>query len=431
MALGLELDMDGGQFAQLKVVGIGGAGNNAVNRMIQYGLAGVEFIALNTDKQALYLSRANQKIQIGEKLTKGLGAGADPEIGRKAAEESVEQIAAALEGADLVFITAGMGGGTGTGAAPVVAECAKSMGILTIGVVTKPFGFEGKVRMRNALIGIKNLKESVDTLITIPNDRLIDTVGSSRLTEAFSVADDVLRQGVQGISDLIAIPALINLDFADVRTIMKEKGMAHMGIGTASGDKRAEEAARQAVDSPLLETTIRGARGVIVNITGSNDMSLIETSRAAELVRETADPEANIIVGAGIDDEMGDSIRITVIATGLRAWTMITLRTKATAPKEAPPLISLPRALNRRRRDSQRQARPCRTPIYPPQGVSTTSAGVRRSNRPHITSRMNPAAITSHPRQRMMRRNRTSAGRTFPGMAEIQMTGPIWICPVF
>lgn len=303
MALGLELDMDGGQFAQLKVVGIGGAGNNAVNRMIQYGLAGVEFIALNTDKQALYLSRANQKIQIGEKLTKGLGAGADPEIGRKAAEESVEQIAAALEGADLVFITAGMGGGTGTGAAPVVAECAKSMGILTIGVVTKPFGFEGKVRMRNALIGIKNLKESVDTLITIPNDRLIDTVGSSRLTEAFSVADDVLRQGVQGISDLIAIPALINLDFADVRTIMKEKGMAHMGIGTASGDKRAEEAARQAVDSPLLETTIRGARGVIVNITGSNDMSLIETSRAAELVRETADPEANIIVGAGIDDE--------------------------------------------------------------------------------------------------------------------------------
>ena len=203
MALGLELDMDGGQFAQLKVVGIGGAGNNAVNRMIQYGLAGVEFIALNTDKQALYLSRANQKIQIGEKLTKGLGAGADPEIGRKAAEESVEQIAAALEGADLVFITAGMGGGTGTGAAPVVAECAKSMGILTIGVVTKPFGFEGKVRMRNALIGIKNLKESVDTLITIPNDRLIDTVGSSRLTEAFSVADDVLRQGVQGISDLI------------------------------------------------------------------------------------------------------------------------------------------------------------------------------------------------------------------------------------
>ena len=316
MALGLELDMDGGQFAQLKVVGIGGAGNNAVNRMIQYGLAGVEFIALNTDKQALYLSRANQKIQIGEKLTKGLGAGADPEIGRKAAEESVEQIAAALEGADLVFITAGMGGGTGTGAAPVVAECAKSMGILTIGVVTKPFGFEGKVRMRNALIGIKNLKESVDTLITIPNDRLIDTVGSSRLTEAFSVADDVLRQGVQGISDLIAIPALINLDFADVRTIMKEKGMAHMGIGTASGDKRAEEAARQAVDSPLLETTIRVARGVIVNITGSNDMSLIETSRAAELVRETADPEANIIVGAGIDDEMGDSIRITVIATG-------------------------------------------------------------------------------------------------------------------
>ena len=239
MPIGLELDFERGQLAQLKVVGVGGAGNNAVNRMIQYGIRGVEFISVNTDKQALYLSRANQKIQIGEKLTKGLGAGADPEIGRKAAEESRDSITEALRGADLVFITAGMGGGTGTGAAPVVAECAKEMGILTIGVVTKPFAFEGKVRMNNAVNGILNLKNNVDTLITIPNDRLLDTVGNVSLAEAFRIADDVLRQGIQGISDLIAVPAMINLDFADVRTIMRERGMAHMGIGTATGDKRA------------------------------------------------------------------------------------------------------------------------------------------------------------------------------------------------
>ncbi|NCB31999.1 MAG: cell division protein FtsZ, partial [Clostridia bacterium] len=220
MPIGLELDFESGQLAQLKVVGVGGAGNNAVNRMIQYGIRGVEFISVNTDKQALYLSRANQKIQIGEKLTKGLGAGADPEIGRKAAEESRDAITEALRGADLVFITAGMGGGTGTGAAPVVAECAKELGILTIGVVTKPFAFEGKVRMNNAVNGILNLKSNVDTLITIPNDRLLDTVGNVSLSEAFRIADDVLRQGIQGISDLIAVPAMINLDFADVRTIM-------------------------------------------------------------------------------------------------------------------------------------------------------------------------------------------------------------------
>lgn len=226
MPIGLELDFERGQLAQLKVVGVGGAGNNAVNRMIQYGIRGVDLISVNTDKQALYLSRANQKIQIGEKLTKGLGAGADPEIGRKAAEESRDSITEALRGADLVFITAGMGGGTGTGAAPVVAECAKEMGILTIGVVTKPFAFEGKVRMNNAVNGILNLKNNVDTLITIPNDRLLDTVGNVSLAEAFRIADDVLRQGIQGISDLIAVPAMINLDFADVRTIMRERGMA-------------------------------------------------------------------------------------------------------------------------------------------------------------------------------------------------------------
>ena len=299
---------------KIKVIGVGGAGNNAVNRMIQYGLRGVEYIAVNTDKQALYLSKANQKIQIGEKLTKGLGAGADPEVGRKAAEESIEAITDAIKGADLVFVTAGMGGGTGTGAAPIIAECAKKLGILTVGVVTKPFGFEGKVRMRNAMIGIKNIKDSVDTLITIPNDRLLDTVGNATLTEAFGVADDVLRQGVQGISDLIAVPALVNLDFADIRTIMKEKGMAHMGIGMASGENRASEAARQAVESPLLETTINGAKGLLINITSGSDMGINEVHKAASIIAEAAD--ANVIWGAGIDDDMGESLRITVIATG-------------------------------------------------------------------------------------------------------------------
>ena len=319
MPIGLELDMERGNLAQLKVVGVGGAGNNAVNRMIQYGIRGVEFISVNTDKQALYLSHANQKIQIGEKVTKGLGAGADPEVGRKAAEESKEAISEALKGADLVFITAGMGGGTGTGAAPGVAEGAQELGILTVGVVTKPFSFEGRVRMNNAVNGITNLKANVDTLISIPNDRLLDSVGKVSLTEAFRIADDVLRQGVQGISDLIAVPAMVNLDFADVRTIMRERGMAHMGIGMATGDKRAAEAARQAVVSPLLETTINGAKGVLLNITGGADLGIQELSEAASIIQEYADPEANIIMGAGIDEDMGDGVRITVIATGFDA----------------------------------------------------------------------------------------------------------------
>ncbi len=339
MPMGLELDFEGGEFAQLKVVGVGGAGNNAVNRMIQYGLRGVEFISINTDKQALYLSRANQKIQVGEKLTKGLGAGADPEIGRKATEESRDAVMDALKGADLVFITAGMGGGTGTGAAPVVAECAREMGILTIGVVTKPFSFEGKVRMQNANSGIQNLKASVDTLITIPNDRLLDTVGNASLSEAFRVADDVLRQGIQGISDLIAVPGLINLDFADVRAIMKEKGMAHMGIGMASGDKRAVEAARQAVESPLLETTISGAKGILMNITGGNNVGLLEVNEAAQLIIETADPDANIIWGAGIDDEMGDAVRITVIATGFESADEKEQRINAVKQSQSPTTV--------------------------------------------------------------------------------------------
>jgi cell division protein FtsZ len=310
------LDFESSQPAQLKVVGVGGAGNNAVDRMIQYGLRGVEFISVNTDKQFLNLSRANQKIQIGEKVTRGLGAGADPEMGRKAAEESRDSISEALRGADLVFITAGMGGGTGTRAAPIVAECAKELGILTIGVVTKPFSFEGKVRMNNAVNGITNLKENVDTLIIVPNDRLLDTGRNVTLTEAFLIADDVLRQGVQGISDLIAVPGLINLDFADIRTIMRERGMAHMGIGIAAGDERAINAAKQAVESALLETSINGARGVIINICGGPGLGMLEVNDAAAYIQNYADPSANIIFGASIDEELGDAVRITVIATG-------------------------------------------------------------------------------------------------------------------
>jgi cell division protein FtsZ len=313
----LEFDIDMDQFADIKVVGVGGGGNNAINRMVQYGLKGVEFICINTDKQALHISQSNIKIQIGEKLTKGLGAGANPEIGQKAAEESREDIQLALEGADMVFITAGMGGGTGTGAAPIVAEIAKELGILTVGVVTKPFLFEGRQRMTNAERGIVELKERVDTLVTIPNDRLLQVIEKrTSMVEAFRIADDVLRQGVQGISDLIAVPGLVNLDFADVRTIMREKGLAHMGIGKGSGDSRAIDAAKQAIQSPLLETTIDGARGVLLNITGGANLGLFEVNEAAELVAQAAHPDANIIFGAVIDESLEDELRITVIATG-------------------------------------------------------------------------------------------------------------------
>jgi len=313
----LEFDIDMEQFAQIKVVGVGGGGNNGVNRMIAAGLRGVEFIAINTDKQALFLSKANTKIQIGEKLTKGLGAGANPEIGEKAANESRDEISQAIKGADMVFVTTGMGGGTGTGAAPVVAQIAKEMGILTVGVVTKPFMFEGRKRMQNAERGIENLKASVDTLITIPNDRLLQVVEKkTSIVDAFKIADDVLRQGVQGISDLIAVPGLVNLDFADVKTIMMNTGLAHMGIGRASGENRAEEAAKQAIHSPLLETSIEGARGVLLNITGGADLGLFEVNMAAELVQKSADPDANIIFGAVIDENLKDEIILTVIATG-------------------------------------------------------------------------------------------------------------------
>lgn len=302
--------------ARIIVIGVGGAGNNAVNRMIDENIAGVEFIGVNTDKQALQFCKAPTAMQIGEKLTKGLGAGARPDVGEKAAEESSEEISQALKGADMVFVTCGMGGGTGTGAAPVVAKIAKDMGILTVGVVTKPFRFEAKTRMSNAMNGIENLKNSVDTLIVIPNDRLLEIVDRrTTMPDALKKADEVLQQAVQGITDLINVPGLINLDFADVQTVMIDKGIAHIGIGKAKGDDKAIEAVKQAVSSPLLETTIEGASHVIINISG--DISLIEANEAASYVQELAGDEANIIFGAMYDENAQDEATITVIATGL------------------------------------------------------------------------------------------------------------------
>ncbi|GMA99690.1 cell division protein FtsZ [Pelosinus sp. IPA-1] len=313
----LELDMDLDRFAAIKVIGVGGGGNNAVNRMIAAGLHGVEFITVNTDAQALMHSQAAYRIQIGEKLTKGLGAGANPDIGEKAAQESREDIIKALRGADMVFVTAGMGGGTGTGAAPVVAECAKEVGALTVGVVTKPFSFEGRRRQAQAEVGTAKLKEKVDTLITIPNDRLLQVADKrTSMIDAFRIADDVLRQGVQGISDLIAVPGLINLDFADVKTIMTDTGSALMGIGYGSGDNRAVAAAEAAIKSPLLETSIEGAKGVLLNITGGPSLGLLEVNEAAAIISDAVDPEANIIFGAVIDENFQDEVRVTVIATG-------------------------------------------------------------------------------------------------------------------
>ena len=304
--------------AKIIVIGVGGAGNNAVNRMIDENIQGVEFIGVNTDKQALTLCKAPTLIQIGEKLTKGLGAGAQPEIGQKAAEESAEELAAAIEGADMVFVTCGMGGGTGTGGAPIVAKLAKDKGILTVGVVTKPFKFGAKTRMTNAVNGIENLKESVDTLIVIPNDKLLEIVDRrTTMPDALKKADEVLQQAVQGITDLINVPALINLDFADVQTVMKDKGLAHIGIGAATGDDKAIEAVKMAVASPLLETTINGASHVIINISG--DISLMDANDAATYVQELAGDDANIIFGAKFDDSVPDAATITVIATGLES----------------------------------------------------------------------------------------------------------------
>ena len=302
--------------AKIIVVGVGGAGNNAVNRMIDEEIDGVEFIGINTDKQALQLCRATRLLQIGEKLTKGLGAGAKPEIGEKAAEESAEEVAQALKGADMVFVTCGMGGGTGTGAAPVVAKLAKDMGILTVGVVTKPFRFEAKARMTNALAGIEKIKDNVDTLIVIPNDKLLEIVDRrTTMPEALKKADEVLQQAVQGITDLINVPALINLDFADVQTVMKDKGIAHIGIGAGKGDDKAADAVKMAVESPLLETTISGATHVIINVSG--DITLADAADAADYVQSLAGDEVNIIFGAMYDSSMTDTCNVTIIATGI------------------------------------------------------------------------------------------------------------------
>ncbi|HEY4578259.1 MAG TPA: cell division protein FtsZ [Savagea sp.] len=328
----LEFDTNMDQLATIKVIGVGGGGNNAVNRMIDHGVEGVEFIAVNTDAQALNLSKAETTLQIGDKLTRGLGAGANPEIGKKAAEESHEQLEEVLKGADMVFVTAGKGGGTGTGAAPVIAQIAKDLGALTVGVVTRPFSFEGVRRQRQANDGIEALKNSVDTLIVIPNDRLLEIVDKNTpMLEAFREADNVLRQGVQGISDLIAKPGLINVDFADVKTIMSDKGSALMGIGVATGENRAVEAAKKAISSPLLETSIDGAQGVLMNISGGPSLSLFEVQEAADLVTSAADDEVNVIFGNVINENLKEEVVVTVIATGFDET-----KVNPAAPKKRP-----------------------------------------------------------------------------------------------
>ncbi len=366
--------------AKIIVVGVGGAGNNAVNRMIDEHIGGVEFIGVNTDKQALQLCKAPQLIQIGEKLTKGLGAGAQPEIGEKAAEESAEEIAAQLKGADMVFVTCGMGGGTGTGAAPVVAKIAKEQGILTVGVVTKPFKFEAKARMVNATSGIERLKENVDTLIVIPNDKLLEIVDRrTTMPEALKKADEVLQQAVQGITDLINLPALINLDFADVQTVMKDKGMAHIGIGTAKGDEKATEAVRLAVESPLLDTTINGASHVIINISG--DISLMDANAASTYVKDLAGDSVNIIFGAKYDETMTDEATITVIATGL---------------EDGPAKPSLGSMINNMQYASQTKPsmstpKPAATtPVQPASSMTNTFAGL---NKPQPATAPKPVDI--------------------------------------
>ena len=304
-------------FANIKVIGVGGGGNNAVNRMVDNQIKGVQFLAVNTENQVLELSKADVTIQIGEKVTKGLGAGANPQIGEEAAQESREEITKALEGADMVFVTAGMGGGTGTGAAPIVAECAKEVGALTVGVVTKPFAFEGKRRRAAAEKGIEFLTQKVDTIIVIPNDKLLQVVDKKcSVSDAFSKADEVLRQGIKGISDLIQIPGLINLDFADVKTIRTNEGEALVGIGEGTGENRAADAAKMAINSPLLETSIDGAKGILLNISGSSELGIFEVNEAAQIISDAADPDANIIFGSVIDESLGDKVQVTVVATG-------------------------------------------------------------------------------------------------------------------
>lgn len=344
-----DMEVYSNDLAKIKVIGVGGGGNNALQRMISSGLKGVEFVVVNTDKQVLDSSNADVRLQIGTKLTRGLGAGGDPAVGSKAAEESKNEIADVLNGSDMVFITAGMGGGTGTGAAPVVAEVAKELGILTVGIVTKPFSFEGRKRQIQAEQGVELLKEKVDTLVTIPNDRLLQ-IAEKRTTmvEAFEMADEVLMHGIQGISDLIAVPNLINLDFADVKSIMYNQGIAHMGIGTASGENRAVEAAKTAIKSPLLETSIDGAKSVLINVTGS-ELGIFEINEAADLIRESVDKDANIIFGAGIDESLKDDIKITVIATGFDPEKPVVNTTKeAKKEAESDNDIDIPTFLKRR-----------------------------------------------------------------------------------
>lgn len=346
----LEFDTNLDSLATIKVIGVGGGGNNAVNRMIEHGVQGVEFIAVNTDAQALNLSKAEIKMQIGAKLTRGLGAGANPEVGKKAAEESKEQLQEVLSGADMVFVTAGMGGGTGTGAAPVIAQIARELGTLTVGVVTRPFTFEGRKRSNQAGNGIEAMKEAVDTLIVIPNDRLLEIVDKSTpMLEAFREADNVLRQGVQGISDLIAVPGLINLDFADVKTIMSNQGSALMGIGVATGESRATDAAKKAISSPLLETSIDGAQGVLMNITGGSNLSLYEVQEAADIVASASDQEVNMIFGSVINEDLKDEIVVTVIATGFNETVV---QQKAFRPSAGQ---SKPAAMEKERRDARRE----------------------------------------------------------------------------
>jgi len=334
-------DQTGAYLAVIKVVGVGGGGSNAVNRMIEAGLRGCEFIAVNTDAQALLMSEADQKLHIGTRTSRGLGAGADPQIGEEAAAESRDEIKEALKGSDMVFITAGEGGGTGTGGAPIIGQVAHELGALTVGVVTRPFGFEGRKRAEQAQTGIKNLREEVDTLIVIPNDRLLQVVEKrTSVMEAFRMADDVLRQGVQGITDLITIPGLVNLDFADVRTIMNDAGSALMGIGEADGENRAAEAARVAVSSPLLEASVEGATGILLNITGGSDLGLFEVNEAAEVVTGAADPNANVIFGAVIDENLAGNVRVTVIATGFDRSLRRERRERVTDEPEREPATS-------------------------------------------------------------------------------------------
>ncbi len=388
--------------ARIKVIGVGGAGNNAVNRMIDAGITSAEYIAVNTDAQILACSKAETKIQIGAHLTKGLGAGADPEIGRAAAEENKDDLARAIEKTDLLFITAGMGGGTGTGAAPVIAKMAKDMKILTVAVVTEPFSFEGKRRMDNTMKGLDNLKKYVDTLIIIPNEKISDVVPKNApMGEALRVADEVLKQGIRGIADLIVTPALINLDFADVKTILKDKGLAHMGVGVAKGENRIVEAVRLAVNCPLLETTIEGATGVILNVVGGNDLTFDEVKLAASLIHSVVDYSANIIFGACIDENISDEVEVTVIATGFPAAGNRPDTRTQTYQRPAAPQQSAPaqRPMDPRQQPAPQQPAPQRPaapqpqqqPAVPPRGVYNPYAGYQQPVAPQQPQPQQPA----------------------------------------